>query len=58
VQVEETGTTLSSTRYQLRITVNGESLKPGLVEIPIALQLKGVASEGAELIARIRVWPD
>ncbi|UCC68515.1 MAG: DUF1573 domain-containing protein [Armatimonadota bacterium] len=58
VEIEETGETLSGTHYQLRLTVRGETLQPGIVEIPIALQLEGVESEGAELIARVRVWPD
>ena len=58
VEIEETGETLSGTHYQLRLTVRGETLEPGVVEIPIALQLDGVASEGAALIARVRVWPD
>ncbi len=58
VQVEETGKSLSSTNYQLRISVEGHLLRPGIVQLPIGLHLKGVESEGAELIARVRVWPE
>jgi len=58
VAIDETGETLSGTHYQLRLSVDVETLQPGVVEIPIALQLEGVSSEGAELIARVRVWSD
>jgi len=58
VAVEQTGETLSSTRYALHITVQGDRLEPGIIQVPIALQLDGVASRGAELIARVRVSPD
>ncbi len=57
-EVQEVGSTLSTTQYQLRLTVRSESLQPGVLQIPIALQLKGLESEGAELIARVRVWPE
>jgi len=54
----ESGRGLSSTQYQLRITVSAEGLQPGVTELPIQLRLHGAESEGAKLIARVRVWPD
>jgi hypothetical protein len=53
----ETGSTPWRTRYELRLTVDGKLLRPGLCQIPVALDLDGVGAKGAELLVRVRVWP-
>jgi hypothetical protein len=46
------------TEYEMRLSVRADALTPGVSELPVALRLKGAASQGADLIARVRVWPD
>jgi hypothetical protein len=57
-EVTETGREISATHYAIDVEVKSGSLELGVVQLPISLRLRGVESEGAEIIARVRVYSD